>query len=565
MPGAAALAVAGVIWALVAEGIRLRAGWPIWWVLGDLIPGLAFLACGYLAWARRPDVRIGPLLLAVGFAWFVGTAAASGVQEFDRVMYAFQGWYDALLAWLILAWPSGRLRWLMSRLVVWAFLGLLAARTVFRLLIVRGTADFDSGDAVAVERYIADVMLRDQGDTAFRILIAVVAIAVIVLVVARWRTESPAGRSIVAPLLIGGLGFATGVVVETVGLLLPGSFNERALAWDVGHWLTVVTASAIPVAFVLGLRSDRAARTRVADLVDDLSADAPDGSDLRAVLATALGDPGLELVEGHERPAPGPDRAITPLGRGGRTIGFLVHDHALAERPGLMRSVAGAAALALENQHLQAEVIARLDEVEASRARIVAAGDAERRRVERDLHDGAQQRLVTLALAIQLARARASEADPALGEALGRAAQELELALAELRELARGIHPTVLTEDGLRTAVRGLAERCPVPVSVDVPDARYPADAEATAYFVVAEGLTNVAKYARAGAAAVTIRATDTALVVEVRDDGVGGADARRGSGLEGLADRVSAVRGELEIDSPSGHGTVLRATIPCA
>ncbi len=562
---AAIVVVVGIVWALVAEGIRLRAGWSVPWVLGDFIPGVAFLACGYVAWVRRPDVRIGPLMIAVGYAWYIGTASTTGEHVPDRVMHGFQGWYDALLAWLILAWPTGRLRWWASRIVVGTFLAVLAARTVFRLVIFRWTGDLDTSDAAAVERYIADVTLSDQGEAGFRILIAILAIAVIILVIARWRAESPAGRSIAAPILVGGLGFATGIIVETVALVGPDSFAERSVAWDVGHWLTVGTAAAIPLAFLLGLRNDRVARTRVADLVDDLAGGASGGSDLRDVLATTLGDPSLTIADGPGVPDVGPDRAITPLVRGGATIAYLVHDPALAERPGLMRSVAGAAALALENERLQAEVIARLEEVEASRARIVAAGDAERRRVERDLHDGAQQRLVTLALALQIARTRASAADPSLGETLDRASQELELALAELRELARGIHPTALIEDGLRAAIRGLAERCPVPVMVDVPDRRYPAAAESAAYFVVAEGLTNIAKYAQAASASVTARDDGITLEVEIRDDGVGGADPRRGSGLQGLADRVSAIGGEIHVDSPGGSGTVIGARIPCA
>lgn len=561
---AAIVVVAGIVWGLVAEGIRLRAGWSVWWVIGDFIPGVAFLACGYVAWVRRPDVRIGPLMIAIGFAWYIGTAATTGEHVVDRVMRGFQGWYDAFLAWLILAWPTGRLRWWASRIVVGTFFAVLAARTAFRLVMFRWTGDLDTSDAAAVERYIADVTLSDQGEAVFRILIAMLAVAVIVLVIARWRAETPAGRSIAAPILVGGLGFATGIIVETVALVGPDSFAERLVAWDVGHWLTVGTAAAIPLAFLLGLRSDRIARMRVADLVDDLAGGEPGGSDLRDVLATTLGDPSLAIVDGPDAPAVGSDRVVTPLVRGGSAIAYLVHDPALAERPGLMRSVAGAAALALENERLQAEVIARLEEVEASRARIVAAGDAERRRVERDLHDGAQQRLVTLALALQLARTSASATDPSLGDALDRASQELELALAELRELARGIHPTALVEDGLRTAIRGLAERCPVPVSVDVPDRRYPAPAESAAYFVVAEGLTNIAKYAQAASASVTARDDGTTLEVEVRDDGVGGADPRRGSGLQGLADRVSAIGGEIHVGSPSGNGTVVTARIPC-
>jgi signal transduction histidine kinase len=213
---------------------------------------------------------------------------------------------------------------------------------------------------------------------------------------------------------------------------------------------------------------------------------------------------------------------------------------------------------------LQAEVRAQLEDVRASRARIVAAGDAERRRVERDLHDGAQQRLVTLALALQLARAQASGSDATLPDTLDRATTELELALAELRELARGLHPTILVEDGLAAAVESLADRSPVPVGVRAPDSRFAPELEATAYFVVAEALTNVAKYAAATRASVSIDRHDDVLVVEISDDGLGGADPGRGSGLRGLDDRVAAAGGRLSVVSRPGEGTTIRADIPC-
>jgi signal transduction histidine kinase len=206
----------------------------------------------------------------------------------------------------------------------------------------------------------------------------------------------------------------------------------------------------------------------------------------------------------------------------------------------------------------------QLDEVQASRARIVAAGDAERRRVERDLHDGAQQRFVTLALALQLARTRLDDDGSDVAVMLDRAGTELERGLADLRELARGIHPTVLTEDGLAAAVGALAERSVVPVSMDVPDRRFEAQIESTAYYVVAEALTNVAKYAPHATASIAIRHVPGSLQVEVVDDGPGGAVAYSGSGLQGLADRVAAVRGHLRVDSPRGDGTRIHAVIPC-
>ena len=215
--------------------------------------------------------------------------------------------------------------------------------------------------------------------------------------------------------------------------------------------------------------------------------------------------------------------------------------------------------------HLDAALRERLEELRASRARLVAAGDAERRRLERDLHDGAQSRLVGLAVLLGHLRRRL-DADPEAVALLERAQSELSTGLAELRELARGIHPAVLTERGLEPALRSLATRSPVPVTLTAdPGERLPAPVEAAAYFVVSEALANVAKYAEANEAAVTVRRNGGSVLIEVADDGVGGADATRGSGLRGLADRVAALDGTLAMESPPGGGTRLRAELPCA
>jgi signal transduction histidine kinase len=274
-------------------------------------------------------------------------------------------------------------------------------------------------------------------------------------------------------------------------------------------------------------------------------------------------------VDARGRPVPLPtedeSRAMTRIDRGGRTIAALVHDAALVQRPGSMTSVAAATGLALENEHLHAELRAQLADVQASRARIVTAADAERRRVERDLHDGAQQRFVTLALALRLARSRAGDEDPELTEMLDHAGHELERGLSELRELARGIHPTVLTEDGLSAAIDVLVERSAVPVTAAVTERRCGSAIETAAYYVVAEAITNVAKHAPRSTARVIVTHEAGALEVEIRDDGPGGAEASPGSGLQGLADRVAAVGGRFSVDSPAGSGTTVRAVIPCA
>ena len=249
--------------------------------------------------------------------------------------------------------------------------------------------------------------------------------------------------------------------------------------------------------------------------------------------------------------------AAAPVRDGsGRVVGNMVAYTDITERK----------AQEAEVHRLNAELHARLEELAASRSRIVAAGDVERRRLERNLHDGAQQRLVTLSLALRVAQTKL-ESDPAAARAaLADAGDELAVALDELRELARGLHPAVLSERGLAAAVEAIAGRAPLPVEIaDVPDGRLPEPVEAAAYYLIAEALTNVTKYAQASRVQVRVAARDSGVVVEVADDGVGGADPSAGSGLRGLADRVEALGGSLEVVSPAGGGTTLRAEIPLA
>ena len=247
--------------------------------------------------------------------------------------------------------------------------------------------------------------------------------------------------------------------------------------------------------------------------------------------------------------------AAAPVRDGsGRVVGNMVAYTDITERK----------AQEAEVHRLNAELHARLEELAASRARIVTAGDVERRRLERNLHDGAQQRLVSVSLSLRLAMAKL-ESDPAAARAaLAEAKDELALAHEELRELARGLHPAVLTERGLRAAVEVLAGRMPIPVEIaGTPDERLPEPVEAAAYYLIAEALTNVTKYARASTVRIRLAASDGTVAVEVSDDGVGGADPASGTGLRGLADRVEALNGSLEVESPIGAGTSLRAELP--
>jgi signal transduction histidine kinase len=286
-----------------------------------------------------------------------------------------------------------------------------------------------------------------------------------------------------------------------------------------------------------------------------------------------LRDPSLEiafpapggsgLVDELGRPIGEPDparRTLTSVEQDGELLAVLIDDpQAVVEDPALVEAVGSVARLALANERLAAQVRAQLEEVRASRARIVEAADAERRRVERDLHDGAQQRLTALAVRLDVAR-ETGNLDP---ELLASATEELRSAIGEVRDLSRGLHPTILTEAGLGPAIEALAERTAIPVRVTATSNRFPAPIEAAAYFVAAEGLTNVTRHSGAMTAAVDVSVEGGWLVVTVTDDGRGGADPDDGSGIRGLADRVAALGGRLAVTSPPGGGTTLRAELP--
>ena len=296
-------------------------------------------------------------------------------------------------------------------------------------------------------------------------------------------------------------------------------------------------------------------------------------SDLQPTLARALGDPTLELglwqaesrayirLDGTSLGEAGCGRSQFPVARDGAPVAMLVHDPRLDDEPLLLDAVTRAAALTLENARLHTEVLAQLAEVHASRQRIVTAAYEERRRIERDLHDGAQQRLVSMALSLRLARDRL---DGESADLLDEAGEQLALAVREVRELARGIHPATLIEDGLVAALEALADRTPLRVVVDVPEQPLPEDVAAAAYFTACEAVTNVVKHAAATSVVIHGDFRDGELVLDVTDNGSGGAVVRAGGGLQGLADRLAAFGGRLTVNSAADRGTSVRAELPC-
>jgi signal transduction histidine kinase len=568
-----ALAVICAGWVLGGEWVSIHHHVPENHLI-DALGGLAYLAGGIVVLDRRPGNLIGPLMIVYGMVGYFGNWGNADVPVMPLLGASIGQWAGApILVQIVLSYPSGRLRTTFDRAVT----GLIYAAAIGINLIIVGVFDPRSAGCAACAWEPAPFPSRPvflAATSVYQHFGAALALLVLAAVWLRFRRATPAERRDLAPLWVAVCVIALAYLVGAFGSPEPLHDSFSYLLWE----LQAVLQISVPAIFVWGLLSARLARSAVGDLVEELDRPLPPES-LRASLSRTLRDPSLELLYARDGqqgwmtargqpgslPPPGErsqPREVTLVNRHGRPLAALIHDPALDE--GLVRAAAAAAGMAIDNARLHAEVRAQLEEVRASRQRIVEAGDRERRRVERNLHDGAQQRLAALALALAMLRDR-DGADPAQADLLARALAELKHAIEELRELARGIHPAILTEEGLPAAVESLADRSPVPVRVTADfEARLPEPVEAVAYFVVAEALANVAKYAHASCARVELSRCNGSLQVAIVDDGVGGADPSRGSGLRGLEDRVCAVRGTFRVDSPSGGGTRVQAEIPC-
>jgi len=558
------LGLAAVAYALGGEWVSIHKGVPENHFL-DAMVGLSFFAAGILALDRRPGNVIGPLMVAYAGTWFLGNWGNLNVPILPTLGLIGGNLGTPLLVHIVLAYPSGRVQTRLERNV-------LVATYMTTAVLCLGLAltwdphtfgcpcDFWT-PAVFVNRTAFDA-IQWSGDHMALVFAPLFA----VLIRSRWRRASRAERRDLTPLWLAVSILAAVYLVNAFASSDPGD-PFAYLLWEIRALLQL----SLPLVFAWGLLSARLARSAVGDLVVELERPLAPG-ELREVLARTVGDPSLEVayavedrwVDGNGVAMQLPDagRGVTVVESAGAPIAALLHDPALD--PGLVRAAGAAAALAIANERLRAEVRAQLEEVRASRQRIVEAGDRERKRVERNLHDGAQQRLVALSLALASLRNRINGDAVAAAEELGAASSELAQAMAELRELARGIHPAILSEEGLTAAVDSLASRSVVPVRVssEVPG-RLPEPVEATAYFVVSEALANIAKYANAKRAIVEVSRTNGTLRVAVSDDGVGGADPGTGSGLRGLQDRVSALGGSLRVTSPADGGTRVEVEIP--
>lgn len=487
----------------------------------DVATGLALVAAGASAWWRRPRSDIGRLMVLTGTVWLAGDVSAA-------LIYAHRG----PLVHALLTQSSGRTR---SPVVV----------------------------AVIAAAYVDGLIpsLARSPSATLVLSAAVVSTAV-------WRysvAKGPERRARATPL-VGSAGICGALAIAALGELVGADLD------GVASWTYDVTVALTAIALSIDLVTGRAVRGAATGLVIDLGTRG-EAHALRDALAQAIGDPRLEIayragdewVDEAGRPmrlplVDGEHRTTMVADDEGMPVAALLHDPAALQDEALARSVAAALRLALENVRLEADLAARVREVAESRRRLVEASDVGRRRLRDQLRAGAERRLATVAGNLERLAGERSGDPTARLNAL---AAELDRARADLADFARGVHPPALTEHGLPAALRELARRAAVPVVLQVPDARFPAPQEAAAFFVCSEGLANVAKYSGASQARIAVAATTAKLVVHVADDGAGGADPTRGTGLRGLTDRVEALGGELSLESPPGAGTVLTAELP--
>jgi signal transduction histidine kinase len=515
------VAAAGIAFGLVAEWSALDDAASHALAAADLVVGCVLLVCGAIAWTRRPASRVGALMSVAGLTWFLGTLVPAA-------LYVHRG----PLVHLHLSYPSGRVP------------GRLAL-------------------AVVAAAYVDAVVRPLAGDDVLTLVLSGAVALTAVQVFA--GTSGPARRA-GGPALGAALAYAGVLALGALDRLAGGDDAEAVL------WAYDVVIAVVAVVLVTDLLRGRWTDAVVARLVVDLGA-SRDAATVRAKLAEALGDRSLavgyrladtdvyvdDAGDPVEPPTAVSGRVMTPVGTQDEPLAILVHDESVLADPGLLESVAAAARVAVANARLQAEAKAHASELDASRRRIVEAGDAQRRRLAEQLRLGAELRLATVAALL----AETRESDGAATTEIAALEAELGEARRELGEFAQGVHPTVLAEQGLLPALQTLAARSAIPVELagDAPGLAPPA--EAAIFFVCSEALANATKHAQATSVRVALRQGDGQVVLEVEDDGVGGADPARGSGLRGLADRVLALGGRLSVESPPGGGTRLEAAVP--
>ncbi len=521
-----------------------------------------YVLSGLVAWWRRPASRLGPLMLLLGFTMALTPLQWSTQPLVHSIGHLLDMVPAAMFLHIFLAFPTGRLtrrpeRWLVGSCYA-ITLGLQLVKIMFGV-------NPDSVFAVTDQPAVGNVVEGFQ--------LSLVAICLLTGAVLLHRRRRGVGRSPRRPatLVVDAFNFA---LIMLALLYIAGIF-----AWPYVEWLRMVTFAALglaPVAFLIALLDMRLARGDAAGLLVELRADPT--TDLQAPLARALRDPSLRLyywlpelgtwADQHGDPTaePLPDerRAVRVLMREQEPMAALSFDRTLEDEHELLDAVVATAGIALENGRLRAELRARLQDLQGSRVRVLEAGRQERQRLERDLHDGAQVRLVALSLELGLL-GEDPATDPSVKARLHEAKATVSASLQELRDLAHGIYPAVLSGHGLAVALESLAARAAVPVELDVELSERPPEAvEVAAYYVVSEALANVGKHSSATRAQVRVWDFNQMIMVDVSDDGVGVAEATHGAGLRGLADRVEALGGRFQVGAAAGGGVRVQAEIPC-
>jgi signal transduction histidine kinase len=523
---------------------------------------LPYIGAGLIAWRRRPESRLGVLMVIAGFTTFLNFLNWSDNDLLFTMAMLVNLLPPVMFLHVFLAFPSGRLHTQLERVVVGA--AYTAAALALPILLLGAEPP---RNVIALTDNPA---VREAINNTQHIMISLVSLTGIGLLVRRRIRNGPPLR-VTMTLLVDA--FAAGLLMlallPVVALWLPDIVEPIRLT-------TFIIIGLAPIVFLAGLLQARLGRASVGELMVSLGVN-PGPGELHLAVAQALRDPSVRLaywlpefdsyadVDGRQMELQDEaGRSATPVTRDGVPVAMLLHDSALDDEPALMTSVAAAIGMCIENAQLQVELRARLEELRGSRARILGAEQRERRRLERDLHDGAQQRLVSLSLELGELTAK-TEADPELRKRLETARREVTASLSELRDLARGIHPAAVSDYGLSVALESVATRAPLPVElIGVGGDRLPEPIELAAFYIVCEALANVAKHSNATSAVVSLTRESSWVSVEVTDDGMGGASAEKGTGLRGLADRVEAVGGRLQVWSPTGGGTRLRAELPC-
>jgi signal transduction histidine kinase len=578
--GAAVPPRAAVLWAIALAGVGAAACTIVLRLTSDhggAEPGLqaalldwivcSYILSGLIAWWRRPDSRLGPLMVAGGFLTALSSLSSASAPLALTIGLAADLVPFAVFLHVYLAFPTGVLEGRVERALVVASYSVAVGLQLIQFTL--GGLDPDNVLALVSEPELAATVGQIQ-----LAALAAISLCGVGVLVARGRAGArPLRRS--AALLVDS--FCLALVMMAMLLITGAFFPEESFFLPIQR-ATFVVIGLAPVAFLIALLDARLARSAVGELMIELHGQ-PSPIDLREPLARALHDPSVRIAywlpqyamwtdsDGRPVRLAGHDdeRGTTLIERDGEPIAVLEHDPALKHEPELLDAVSASAAIALENGRLQAELRARLEELRGSRGRVIEAGQRERERLERNLHDGAQQRLIALSLELGRLGTRLRD-DPEAQARIDEARREIAVSLDELRTVARGLHPAVLTAHGLPVAVESLAATSAVPVRLDIAlDRRVDEQAEVAAYYVVCETLANIGKHAQAESAAIRIAREHGDLVVEVLDDGVGGADTESGSGLRGLADRVEALGGRLQVWTPRGGGTRVRAQIPCA